>query len=61
MSSLLSQWRYIGVCALALFLITYCLVGSFTEVGITNVTPYLLELALAASLLVTTGTGRRPT
>ena len=47
--------------ALALFLITYCLVGSFTEVGITNVTPYLLELALAASLLVSSATGRRPT
>ena len=46
--------------ALALFLITYCLVGSFTEVGITNVTPYLLELVLAASLLVPS-TGRRPT
>jgi hypothetical protein len=38
--------------ALALFLITYCLVGSFTEVGFTNPTPYLLELTLAASLLV---------
>jgi O-antigen/teichoic acid export membrane protein len=47
--------------ALALFLITYCLVGSFTEVGITNVTPYLLELALAASLLVPSAMGRRPT
>lgn len=46
--------------ALALFLITYCLVGSFTEVGITNVTPYLLELTLAASLLVPSATGRRP-
>jgi hypothetical protein len=47
--------------ALALFLITYCLVGSFTEVGITNITPYLLELALAASLLVPSAAGRRPT
>jgi O-antigen/teichoic acid export membrane protein len=47
--------------ALALFLITYCLVGSFTEVGITNVTPYLLELVLAASLLVPSARGRRPT
>jgi hypothetical protein len=47
--------------ALALFLITYCLVGSFTEVGITNVTPYLLELVLAASLLVSPATGKRPT
>jgi O-antigen/teichoic acid export membrane protein len=46
--------------ALALFLITYCLVGSFTEVGITNATPYLLELTLAASLVVPSVTGRRP-
>jgi hypothetical protein len=38
--------------ALALFLITYCLVASFTEDGFTNVSPYLLDLTLAASLLV---------
>lgn len=38
--------------ALALFLITYCLVTSFTEDGFTDATPYLLELTLAASLLV---------
>lgn len=38
--------------ALALFLVTYCLVASFTEVGFTNASPYLLELTLAASLLV---------
>jgi hypothetical protein len=38
--------------ALALFFITYCLVASFTEVGFTNASPYLLELTLAASLLV---------
>jgi hypothetical protein len=38
--------------AMALFLITYCLVASFTEVGFTDATPYLLELTLAASLLV---------
>src|SRR5262249_27877072 len=29
--------------ALALFLITYCLVASFTEDGFTDATPYLLE------------------
>jgi hypothetical protein len=46
--------------ALALFLITYCLVASFTEVGFTNDTPYLLELTLAASLLVPSVAGRRP-
>jgi hypothetical protein len=38
--------------ALALFLVTYCLVASFTEDGFTQTTPYLLELTLAASLLV---------
>jgi O-Antigen ligase len=38
--------------ALALFLTTYCLVASFTEVGFTDVSPYLLEVTLAASLLV---------
>lgn len=38
--------------ALALFLITYCLVASFTEDGFTDATPYLLDLAVAASLLI---------
>jgi hypothetical protein len=38
--------------ALALFLITYTLVASFTQVGFSNPTTYLLELTLAASLLV---------
>jgi hypothetical protein len=38
--------------ALALFLITYCLIASFTEDGFTDVSPYLLEVTLAASLLV---------
>ena len=44
--------------ALALFLVTYCLVASFTEVGFTDASMYLLELALAASLLVPSATGR---
>ncbi len=38
--------------ALAIFLVTYCLVASFTEVGFTDVSPYLLDLTVAASLLV---------
>jgi hypothetical protein len=38
--------------ALALFLVTYCLAASFTEVGFTDVSPYLLELTLAASLII---------
>lgn len=46
--------------ALALFLITYCLLASFTEVGFTDVSPYLLELAIAASLLVPSVEARRP-
>jgi O-antigen ligase len=38
--------------ALALFLITYSLIASFTQVGFANPTTYLLELTLAASLLM---------
>jgi hypothetical protein len=38
--------------ALALFLITYCLVASFTEDAFTDVSPYLLDLFIAASLLM---------
>ena len=43
--------------ALALFLITYCLIASFTEVGFTDVSPYLLDLFVAASLLVPVSEG----
>jgi hypothetical protein len=46
--------------ALALFLVTYCLIASFTEVGFTGPSPYLLELTLAASLLVPPATTRNP-
>jgi hypothetical protein len=38
--------------ALALFLVTYCLVASFTEDGFTDATPYMLDLFVAASLLL---------
>jgi hypothetical protein len=38
--------------ALALFLITYCLVASATEVGFTDASTYLLDMTLAASLLL---------
>jgi hypothetical protein len=38
--------------ALALFLITYSLVASFTQDGFTDASTYLLEVTLAASLLV---------
>jgi O-antigen/teichoic acid export membrane protein len=37
--------------AMALFLIVYCLVASFTETGLGDASTYLLDLALAASLL----------
>jgi hypothetical protein len=38
--------------ALGLFLVVYCLVASFTEVGFTDASMYLLDLFVAASLLV---------
>jgi len=44
--------------ALALFLTMFCLVSSFTEVGFTDASIYLLELTLAASLLVPSAADR---
>lgn len=38
--------------ALALFLIVYCLIASITETGLGTASPYTMELAVAASLLV---------
>lgn len=38
--------------ACALFLITYCLVASYTEAGLGDASPYLLNLMLAAILLI---------
>ena len=38
--------------ALSLFLVTYCLIASFTEDSITDVSPYLLNLVVAASLFM---------
>ena len=38
--------------ALALFLIVYCLLASFTESGMGEASSYLLDLTVAASLLV---------
>ena len=38
--------------ALALFLSTYVLVASFTETGFSDASTYLLDLALAASLIM---------
>jgi hypothetical protein len=45
--------------ALALFLVSYCLVASLTETGFTDATTYLLELTLAASLLTPMAVSRR--
>ena len=45
--------------ALALFLTSYAIVASVTEVGFTDATIYLLELTVAASLLVPSVVGRR--
>lgn len=41
--------------ALALFLTTYCLIASYTENGFTDPSTYLLDVMLAASLLVPFG------
>jgi hypothetical protein len=38
--------------ALALFLVVYVLIASFTETGFSDASTYLLELALAASLIM---------
>ncbi len=45
--------------ALALFIVTYCMLASFTEDAFSDASPYLLSLTVAASLLVTTSSGRR--
>jgi hypothetical protein len=48
--------------AVALFLVVYCLTASFTETGLGDSSPYLLDLAVAASLLATPpGRLRQPT
>ncbi|GHC83630.1 O-antigen ligase domain-containing protein [Streptomyces flavofungini] len=39
--------------ACAIFLISYCAISSYTEAGLGDASPYLLHLALAASLLAT--------
>ncbi len=38
--------------AVALFLVVYCMVASITETGLGDASPYLLDLVVAASLLV---------
>ena len=44
--------------ALALFIVTYCLLASFTEDAFTDASTHLLDLTVAASLLVIPLMGR---
>lgn len=46
--------------ALALFLVTYCVVASVTETGLGDASPYLLDLVVAASLLSPPATRTEP-
>ncbi|MER5948584.1 O-antigen ligase domain-containing protein [Streptomyces sp. NPDC001904] len=46
--------------ACAIFLISYCAIASYTEAGLGDASPYLLHLALAASLLATPVTQPQP-
>jgi hypothetical protein len=53
---MLAATRPRGPClAVAIFLIVYCMVASWTEVGLGDVSPYVLDLAVAAALLATPG------
>ena len=46
--------------ALALFLVIDCLVASFTEIGFTGASTYMLDLSVAASMVVPAATSWRP-
>lgn len=46
--------------AVATFLVVYCIIASYTEVGLGDVSPYLLHVTVAASLLAGTGSGPTP-
>jgi hypothetical protein len=46
--------------AIALFLITYVVIASFTQVGFADPNIYLLELTLAASLLLPLASSSQP-
>jgi hypothetical protein len=43
--------------AIALFLVVYCVIASYTEAGLGDASPYLLNLTIAAVLLTTVRTG----
>jgi len=40
-----------------LFLIVYCVIASYTEAGLGDASPYLLNLTIAAVLLTSVRTG----
>jgi hypothetical protein len=46
--------------AIALFLVVYCVIASYTEAGLGDASPYLLNLTIAAVLLTTVRTGESP-
>ncbi|MGH3828891.1 MAG: O-antigen ligase domain-containing protein [Pseudonocardiaceae bacterium] len=46
--------------ACAVFLIAYCLFASYTEVGLGDASPYLLNLAVAVTLLARAAAGTEP-
>lgn len=46
--------------ACAIFLISYCAIASYTEAGLGDASPYLLHLAVAASLLAAPGAAVPP-
>ncbi|MYS89967.1 MULTISPECIES: membrane protein [Streptomyces] len=46
--------------ACAIFLISYCAIASYTEAGLGDASPYLLHLAVAASLLAAPATATPP-
>ena len=46
--------------ALAIFLVVYCAVASYTEVGLGDASPYLLHMVVAASLVTGIHTRRQP-
>lgn len=46
--------------AVAIFLIAYCIVASWTETGLGDVSPYILDLTVAAALIAIPADARRP-
>lgn len=46
--------------AIALFLVVYCVIASYTEAGLGDASPYLLNLTIAAVLLANPGPEKSP-